>query len=106
MSRLILAAFPQKASESNSWQATTFAGTLFAATTSRRQRRYKTRRHHAHGLWFHQEQQGMSSRLSRIPRRRFLKGAAAAAGALAWASIPRNVLGANERLNIAGIGAN
>jgi predicted dehydrogenase len=43
---------------------------------------------------------------SRISRRRLIKRTAAAAGALAWMSIPRNVLGANERLNIAGIGAN
>ena len=43
----------------------------------------------------------MSSRLS---RRRFLKAAGATAGAVAWLSISRRVLGANERLNIACVG--
>src|SRR4051794_1801247 len=44
---------------------------------------------------------------TRISRRRFLKTAAAAtAASTAWLSIPKRVLGANERLNIAGIGAN
>ncbi len=40
----------------------------------------------------------------RPSRRRLLKTAGAAAASLAWMSIPRRVLGANERLNIACIG--
>ena len=42
----------------------------------------------------------------RISRRRFLKASALALGALSFpAVLPRKVLGANEKLQIAGIGA-
>jgi predicted dehydrogenase len=41
---------------------------------------------------------------SRLSRRRFLKAAGATAGAFAWLSISRRVLGANERLNVACVG--